>query len=69
MHCHGKTAQLVRERGGEWLFPLKANRPALHNEVVRFFAEPPEPLPEHTTVDAGHGRLETRRHRVWHEVD
>ena len=69
MHCHGKTAQLIRDRGGEWLFSLKANRPALHADVAAFFADPPAPLPVHTTVDADHGRIETRHHRVHHEVD
>jgi predicted transposase YbfD/YdcC len=69
MHCHGKTARLIRDRGGEWLFSLKANRPSLHADVAAFFADPPAPLSVHTTVDADHGRIETRRHQVCHEVD
>jgi predicted transposase YbfD/YdcC len=69
MHCHGKTAQLIWDRGGEWRFSLKANRPALHADVAGFFADPPAPLSVHTTVDANHGRIETRRHLVYHEVD
>ncbi len=69
MHCHGKTAQLVRDRGGDWLFSLKSNRPATFTEVAKFFADPPAPLAEHVTVDGDHGRIETRRHQVWHDVD
>jgi predicted transposase YbfD/YdcC len=37
-------------------------------EVAAFFAEPPEPLPVFETTDADHGRVETRRHRVSHEI-
>jgi len=38
MHCQSETAALVRERGGEWLFALKANRPLVLAEVTSFFA-------------------------------
>ena len=56
-------------RGGEWLFALKANRPALLAEVTACFADPQAGFETHTTTDADHGRLETRRHGVCHEVD
>jgi hypothetical protein len=29
IHCQNETARLVAERGGEWLFALKANRPVM----------------------------------------
>ncbi|HEX7566169.1 MAG TPA: ISAs1 family transposase [Bradyrhizobium sp.] len=69
MHCHGKTAALIRARGGDWLFPVKENRPALHADIVAFFAAPPEPPPVYVTVDGEHGRIETRRHQVWQDID
>ena len=57
------------DRGGDWLFALKANRPAMLEAVAAFFADPPAPLEAFTTTDADHGRIETRRHRVTHRVD
>ena len=39
-------------------------------DVAALFADPKAAAFEaHTTVDADHGRIETRRHRVCHEVD
>lgn len=69
IHAQAETAQLVLDRGGDYLFVLKANRPAMLREVEAFFADPPEPMQVFETVDAEHGRVETRRHRVTHSVD
>jgi predicted transposase YbfD/YdcC len=69
IHAQAETAELVMARGGDYLFALKANRPAMLAEVAAFFADPPEPLPAFETLDADHGRIETRRHRVSHSVD
>lgn len=69
IHAQAETAQIVLDRGGDYLFALKANRPAMLSEVATFFADPPEPLDVFETTDADHGRVETRRHRVTHCVD
>lgn len=69
IHAQAQTAQLVLERGGDYLFALKANRPAMLAAVAAFFADPTEPLESFETTDADHGRVETRRHRVAHQVD
>jgi len=69
VHAQAETAQLVLDRGGDYLFALKANRPAMLREVAAVFADPPETLAVYTTTDADHGRIETRRHRVTHSVD
>lgn len=69
IHAQVETAQLVLERGGDYLFALKANRPAMLKAVATFFADPPEPLESFETTDADHGRVETRRHRTSHCVD
>ncbi len=56
IHCQGETARLVAERGGDWLFALKANRPAMLAEVAALFADPKAAAFEaHTTTDADHG--------------
>lgn len=68
MHAQAGTAAVILERGGDYLFALKANRPAMMRGVAAFFAEPPEPLPVFETTDADHGRIETRRHRVSHDT-
>lgn len=70
LHCQGGTAALIQERGGDWLFTLKANRPAQHAEVAAWFDDPnARPEPEHVTTDADHGRIEVRRHVVSHAID
>ena len=69
IHCQAEAARLVIERGGDWLFALKANRPAMLAEVTALFVDPEAAAFEaHTTVDADRGRVETRRHLVCHDV-
>ena len=64
-------ADTIVRRGGDYLLSLKANRPALHKDVVDFFADPPADMvsPVHETVDGDHSRIETRRHCVCRQVD
>ena len=59
LHCQGGTARLIQERGGDWLFTLKANRPVQHAEVARLVRRPARP-PRARAHD--HGRIEVRRH-------
>ena len=69
IHCNAATANRVLERGGDWLFALKANRAATHRDVVDWFADPAAAIADvHETTDADHGRVEVRRHAVCHEV-
>ena len=68
MHAQAETAARVLAGGGDYLFALKANRPVMLAEVAAFFVAPPGPLPEVVTTDADHGRIETRRHRITHEI-
>lgn len=69
IHAQAETAELVLERGGDYLFALKANRPAMLAAVAAYFADPPEALETFETLDAEHGRIETRCHRVTNSVD
>lgn len=70
IHCQNETAALIAAKGGDWLFALKANRPALHAAAEAFFASPDKDLCKtYVTTDADHGRLEIRRHWVCQEVD
>lgn len=68
-HCQSETAAVVLARGGDYLFALKGNRPAMQREVAAFFADPPPgALARSETTDADHGRVEVRRHAVSHDV-
>lgn len=71
IHCQAETARVVMARGGDYLFALKANRPAMHADVRAFFGDgaiPPGSLGSVETIDADHGRIEKRRHLVCHDV-
>ena len=62
-------AQKIIDGGGDYCLALKQNRPLLHAEVERFFADPQNTcLAAHTTTDGDHGRIEERRHVVCHDV-
>src|SRR6202789_1758615 len=66
-----EIARTITDGGGDYLLSLKANWPALLAEVETFFADPAN-APDcqvFDTVDADHGRLEQRRHRVCHKLD
>jgi len=69
IHCQNDTAKLIVERGGDWLFALKDNRPTIREAVAAVFDDPPQGLDEHITTDADHGRIEVRTHRVCHDAD
>ena len=68
IHCQARTADLVLARGGDYLFALKDNRPAMRAEVETFFADPEAAVHRCETTDADHGRIEVRRHAVSHDV-
>lgn len=57
LHLQGETTALIEEKGGDWLFALKANHPATLAEVERFFADPANPVHPH------HNECRPRPHR------
>ncbi|MET3791749.1 putative transposase YbfD/YdcC [Aquamicrobium terrae] len=71
LHCQNDTAQLILDRGGDYLLRLKSNRPALHRMVKEYFADPAirGELAVFETTDADHGRIERRRAYVSHDLD
>jgi len=67
--CQRGIAEAIRARGADYLLALKANWPALAEEVQLFFErEPAERFDSHTTTDGDHGRIEIRRHAVSRDV-
>jgi predicted transposase YbfD/YdcC len=69
MHCQKATAQIILDRGGDYVLALKANQRALHDDV-RLWLDDPATVPDDAcqTVDGDHGRIETRRAVVVHDV-
>ena len=70
LHCQSETAHLIRERGGDYLLRLKGNHPALHEMVALYFDDPHvrASLATAATTDGDHGRTETRRAFVSHDL-
>ena len=65
-----QIAQKIIDGEGDYCLALKANRPVLHADVERFFADPDAAtVAMHTTTDGDHGRIEERRHVVCHDID
>ena len=70
MGCQTKIAATILERGADFLLAVKDNQPSLHDDIKRYFDDAPaEELETFETIDADHGRIETRRHVVSHSVD
>ena len=71
MGTQTEIAQTILDGGADYVLSLKENWPATHAEVAMVFADPPPELALQTyeTIDADHGRIETRRHTVCHDVD
>ena len=67
--CNPAIAKAITDRKGDYLLAVKANQPTLFGEIGRYFDDPQAGIAVHTDVDKGHGRLESRRHAVSHEVD
>jgi predicted transposase YbfD/YdcC len=66
--CNPAIAQAITGRDGDYLLAVKANQPTLFDEIGRFFDDPEVHVAVHTDLDKGHGRLETRRYAVSHDV-
>jgi predicted transposase YbfD/YdcC len=67
--CQRDIAEAIRAKGADYLLALKDNWPTLADDVRLFFdREPASAFDTEVTVDGDHGRIETRRHRVSHDV-
>jgi len=61
MGCQVEIAAKIVEHKADFLLPLKGNQPTLEAEVETYFeTAPAEELVRKTTVEKGHGRIETR---------
>lgn len=68
MGCQKAIAATIRDKGADYLLPVKQNQPALYQDLDLFFTEQRAcgfahcQALFHQTIDNDHGRLETRRH-------
>jgi predicted transposase YbfD/YdcC len=75
MGCQKEIAKQIVEQGGDYVLSLKGNQGNLHKEVELLFEKAKEDNYQdlahdtHTTVDGGHGRVETRRYTTIGDVD
>ena len=68
MHCQKATAQAILDRGGDYVLALKGNRPALLDDVRRMLDDPAAAPGVAEATDGDHGRIETRRAEIVHDV-
>jgi predicted transposase YbfD/YdcC len=70
MGCQVEIAERIVEHGADYLLALKGNQPNLEAEVADYFASAPEEeLQTKTTIEKGHGRIETRVYAASGKVD
>ena len=75
MGCQKEIAKTITEQGAEYVLALKDNHPTLHGEVQLLFEDvKAERLDDitserHTTIDADHGRLETRHYWITSDIE
>jgi predicted transposase YbfD/YdcC len=61
LNCQRGIAQQIVDQGGDFVLALKGNQGTLHDDVSTFLDDPArEPTASVRTVDADHGRIETR---------
>lgn len=75
MGCQREIAQKILDRKADYVLALKGNQGTLHADVALFVAEQKArhfadtKITRDTTVDADHGRIETRTTTVIHDVE
>ncbi|HEV2930039.1 MAG TPA: ISAs1 family transposase [Propionibacteriaceae bacterium] len=62
LHTVKATAELIYQRGGQFVFPVKENRQALFDALDRLAWK--DTSIAHSTIDIGHGRVTRRTIRV-----
>lgn len=75
MGCQKEIAKQIVAQGGDYVLSLKGNQGNLHKDVALLFEKAKEDNFKdlahdiYTTVDGGHGRVETRRYVTIGDVD
>jgi predicted transposase YbfD/YdcC len=70
MGCQVEIADRIVAHGADFLLALKGNQPTLEADVADYFRTAPKAeLASKTTVEKGHGRIETRTYAASANVD
>jgi predicted transposase YbfD/YdcC len=75
MGCQKEIAKTITEQGADYVLALKDKHPTLHEEAQLLFedvkAERLDAISaeRHTTIDADHGRLETRHYWITSDIE
>ncbi len=75
MGCQRNIAKKIVAKKADYIIPLKGNQGTLHEDVKVFVAEQKANdfrdtvISQHETVDADHGRIETRTDTAIHDVE
>jgi predicted transposase YbfD/YdcC len=75
MGCHTKIADLIVDKGADYILALKGNQPNLNEQVELFFEKAKHNaykgivLDTHATVDGDHGRIETRKYTTVSDIE
>jgi predicted transposase YbfD/YdcC len=70
MGCQLAIAQKILDHGAHYVLSLKANQPTLEADVTDYFrTAPAAEIVSTTTLEKGHGRIETRRYVASNTVD
>src|SRR6201981_42886 len=75
MGCQRDISQKIIDKKADYILALKGNQGTLREDVEVFAAEQTAngfkdtKISQHKTVDADHGRIETRTYTVIHDVD
>ena len=69
MHCQKATARAILDRGGDYVLAVKGNQKTLLDDI-QLLLDDPDAAPDDAaqTVDGDHGRIETRRAAIDHDV-
>jgi predicted transposase YbfD/YdcC len=74
MGCQREIAQQILDKGADYILALKGSQGTLREDAELFAAEQKAnglkntTVSRHETVDADHGRIETREYTVLHDV-
>jgi predicted transposase YbfD/YdcC len=70
LNCQRAIAQQIVDQGGDYALALKGNQGTLHDDVKLFLDDPAcEAATAEPTVEADHGRIETRTALVSSDID
>ena len=70
LHCQRETCETIVEQGGDYCLQLKGNQGDMQDDVRAVFADQSiDKIDEDTSVDADHGRIETRSVHLYEVPD